>query len=106
LNNQNITDFEIILCGSGGKDMQLKESAAKLNGLILPGYMGAAEIRTLLELSDIELCSHNVNNAFLSSIPGKAIEYMSAGLPLLSTLKDRVLGKLIDDVSIPKKQTV
>jgi glycosyltransferase involved in cell wall biosynthesis len=100
LNNQNITDFEIILCGSGDKDMQLKESAANLNGLILPGYMGAAEIRTLLELSDIGICPYNVNKAFLSSIPGKAIEYMSAGLPLLSTLKDGELGKLIDENKI------
>jgi glycosyltransferase involved in cell wall biosynthesis len=97
LNKENITNFEIILCGSGDKDIQLKESASKLKSLILPGYMGAAQIRILLELSDIGLCPYNVNKAFLSSIPGKAIEYMSAGLPLLSTLKDGELGKLIDD---------
>ncbi len=100
LNKENITNFEIILCGSGDKDIQLKESAAKLKGLILPGYMGAAQIRTLLKLSDIGLCPYNVNKAFLSSIPGKAIEYMSAGLPLLSTLKDGELGKLIDENKI------
>lgn len=100
LNNENITDFEIILCGSGDKNIQLNESAAKLKGLIMPGYMGAAQIRILLELSDIGLCPYNINKAFLSSIPGKAIEYMSAGLPILSTLKNGELGKLIDENKI------
>jgi len=100
LNMENITDFEIVLCGSGDKEIQLRESAAKLKGIILPGYMGAAQIRTLLELSDIGLCPYNVNKAFLSSIPGKAIEYMSAGLPLLSTLENGELGKLIDENKI------
>lgn len=95
LNKENITDFEIVLCGSGDKELELKEGAKKLKGLILPGYMGAAQIRTLLELSDIGLCPYNVNKAFLSSIPGKAIEYMSAGLPLLSTLENGELGDLV-----------
>jgi glycosyltransferase involved in cell wall biosynthesis len=62
--------------------------------------MSAAQIRSLMELSDIGLCPYNVNKAFLSSIPGKAIEYMSAGLPMLSTLKNGELGKLIDEHKI------
>jgi glycosyltransferase involved in cell wall biosynthesis len=100
LNNDYVFDFEIVLCGSGDKEIQLKENAVKLKGVILPGYMGAAQIRTLLELSDIGLCPYNVNKAFLGSIPGKAIEYMSAGLPLLSTLEKGELGNLIDENSI------
>jgi glycosyltransferase involved in cell wall biosynthesis len=100
LNKENINDFEIVLCGSGDRELQLKESAAKFKGLILPGYMDAAQIRALLELSDIGLCPYNVNQAFLSSIPGKAIEYMSAGLPLLSTLENGELGKLLHENKI------
>ena len=100
LNKENIADFEIILCGSGDKETALKQSAAKLKGLILPGYMGSAQIRSLLEISDIGLCPYNVNKAFLGSIPGKAIEYMSAGLPLLSTLKDGELGNLVTENNI------
>lgn len=97
LNKEKITDFEIILCGSGDKEASLKQSATKLKGLILPGYMGASEIHALLEISDIGLCPYNVNKAFLGSIPGKAIEYMSAGLPLLSTLEKGELGKLVNE---------
>ena len=100
LNKENIADFEIILCGSGDKETALKQSAAKLKGLILPGYMGSAQIRSLLEISDIGLCPYNVNKAFLGSIPGKAIEYMSAGLPLLSTLKEGELGNLVTENNI------
>jgi glycosyltransferase involved in cell wall biosynthesis len=100
LNKEKITDFEIILCGSGDKEAALQQSAAKLRGLILPGYMGSAQIKSLLEISDIGLCPYNVNKAFLGSIPGKAIEYMSAGLPLLSTLEKGELGKLVNENQI------
>jgi hypothetical protein len=36
----------------------------------------------------------------MNSVPGKAIEYMSAGLPLLSTLEGGTLGHLIDEHQI------
>jgi glycosyltransferase involved in cell wall biosynthesis len=100
LNNENIFDFEIILCGSGDKENTLKGKAKNLKGLILPGYVGSAQIKTLLDVSDVGLCPYNVNKAFLGSIPGKAIEYMSSGLPLLSTLKDGELGNLINSHNI------
>ena len=96
LNIKNIVDFEIILCGSGDKEENLKSAARKLFGLYLPGYMSASQIKALLLTSDIGLCPYHINKAFLSSIPGKAIEYISSGLPILTTLKDGELGKLCD----------
>lgn len=94
LNTEGISSFEIVLCGTGDKESRLRDAASRLKGLIIPGYMDAAQIAALLSVSDIGLCPYNVNKAFLSSIPGKAIEYISAGLPLLSTLGDGDLGKL------------
>ena len=95
LNSRGIYFFEFILCGSGDKEKALIASAKDLRGIYFPGYMSAAQISALLAKSDIGLCPYNVNNAFLNSIPGKAIEYMSYGVPLLSTLENGELGFLI-----------
>lgn len=97
LHSRNIEDFEIILCGTGDKENILTEYSQKMPGLYLPGYISAAKIKALLETSDVGLCPYIINQAFLSSIPGKAIEYMSSGLPLLTTLRNGQLGKLSDE---------
>lgn len=94
LKNRGIDAFEVILCGSGDKEEFLINSSIRLTNLYLPGYISAAQIKSLLLNADIGLCPYNVNQAFLSSIPGKAIEYMSAGLPILTTLEHGELGKL------------
>ncbi|MFM7682974.1 MAG: glycosyltransferase [Bacteroidota bacterium] len=96
LNVLGIDNFEIILCGRGDKEKALVDFSKKYKCVYLPGYMSAAQISSLLSTSDIGLCPYNLNEAFLNSIPGKAIEYMSHGVPLLSTLKTGELGRLVD----------
>ena len=100
LNIQGIDNFEIILCGSGDKEKSLVDFSKKNKGIYLPGYMSAAQINALLKTTDLGLCPYNLNEAFINSIPGKAIEYMSFGVPLLSTLKSGELGRLIDKFGI------
>jgi glycosyltransferase involved in cell wall biosynthesis len=94
LQKKGISGYEIFLCGSGDKEGFLIKASSQLKNLYLPGYITAAQIKSLLLSSDIGLCPYNINEAFLSSIPGKAIEYMSAGLPILTTLENGELGKL------------
>lgn len=96
LNEKGEDNFEIVLCGSGDKEMELLASSKNVRGLYLPGYMSAAQIKALLDESDIGLCPYNTNEAFLSSIPGKAIEYLSFGLPILSTLEFGELGRMVN----------
>jgi glycosyltransferase involved in cell wall biosynthesis len=96
LNNQGIYDFEFVLCGSGDFESELKRVSKNLKGLKLPGYISSSKIRSLLLKSDIGLCPYHTSKAFMNSIPGKAIEYMSAGLPILTTLKDGKLGKYLN----------
>jgi glycosyltransferase involved in cell wall biosynthesis len=100
LNVDGIDNFEIILCGSGDKEKSLVDFSKKHKGIYLPGYISAAQISSLLKTSDLGLCPYILNEAFLNSIPGKAIEYMSFGVPLLSTLKSGELGSLIDKYGI------
>jgi len=86
---------QFVICGEGDKFQSVQRKIACLKNVIMPGYMNAAQISALLEISDIGLCPYYRKSSFLNSIPGKAIEYMSAGLPILSTLGDGILGELI-----------
>jgi glycosyltransferase involved in cell wall biosynthesis len=99
LNNEN-ANIRFILCGSGDKLDSYKQKSAGLSNVFLPGYMGAAQIAALLKMSDLGLCPYYPKQAFLNSFPGKAIEYMSSNVPLLSTLGDGILGDLINKNNI------
>jgi glycosyltransferase involved in cell wall biosynthesis len=94
LDNVN-ANVRFILCGSGDKLESYKKNSSELTNVIFPGYMGAAQIAALLRISDLGLCPYYPKQAFLNSIPGKAIEYMSSNVPLLSTLGEGILGDLI-----------
>lgn len=92
LEDQNI---EFYLCGSGDLMNDLIEDSKHLKNIFFPGYMTSSQIEILLEKSDIGICPYIAKKAFLSTIPGKVIEYFSRGLPVLTTLGDGVLGQLV-----------
>jgi glycosyltransferase involved in cell wall biosynthesis len=99
LKSQNI-NVEFIICGSGDKLDELKSNLLENDHILFPGFVSASQIRVLMEKSHIGLCAYYPKESYLNSIPGKAIEYMSAGLPILSTLKDGTLGKFINEHDI------
>ena len=95
LNNLSNKSVKLIICGSGDKENYLKDLSRNSN-IIFPGYMSALELKSLMLVSDFGLCPHIPKQMYLDSIPGKAIEYMSEGLPIITTLGNGELGKLID----------
>jgi glycosyltransferase involved in cell wall biosynthesis len=99
LDDEN-ANVRFIICGNGDKLESYKQKASELTNVILPGYMGAAQIAALLRMSDLGLCPYYPKQAFLNSFPGKAIEYMSSNVPLLNTLGDGILGDLINKNNI------
>ncbi len=90
-------NIQFVLCGTGDRLEALKKASSNLSNVIFPGYLNAAQIKVLMEISDIGLCPYYPKENFLKSIPGKAIEYLSEGLPLLCSLKVSILGNLIKD---------
>lgn len=90
-------NIQFVFCGTGDRHDEIKEYSKQLNNIILPGYINAAQIKSLMERSSIGLCPYYSKKSFLNSIPGKAIEYLSAGLPLLNSLSDGVLGQLVNN---------
>ncbi|MBN1183251.1 MAG: glycosyltransferase [Bacteroidales bacterium] len=89
--------INFIICGTGDKLEKLKSYSAGIHNINFPGYMSAAEIKALMDISHIGICPYIPKQAFLNSIPGKAIEYFSSGLYVISSLGDGVLGKFLEE---------
>lgn len=86
--------FRFILCGSGENLDYYKSLANNCDNITFPGWIGKAEIWTLMRMSSVGLTPYiNIQN-FTSNLPNKPIEYLSASLPIVSSLRG-VLEKLL-----------
>jgi len=86
--------FRFIMCGSGDRFAYYRKLAGGLANMVFPGWVGAAEIWTLMRMSDVGLTPYFNSIDFRASLPNKSIEYLSAGLPVVSSLKGE-LEKLL-----------
>lgn len=87
---------KFVICGTGDKLEYYKEMAAGLGNVVFPGWVNAAQIRVLMSRSSLGLDPMPNRYDFLATINNKALEYMSAGLPVISSPKDGVLYRLLD----------
>lgn len=78
--------FRFVLCGSGDRFAHYRKRAFGLPNMVFPGWVGAAEIWTLMRMSQVGLTPYHNSKDFRASLPNKSIEYLSAGLPLVSSL--------------------
>lgn len=79
--------IHFVICGSGDSLEYYKNMAQGCRNVIFPGWVGRAEIWTLMRMSAVGLAPYISSKDFMGSIPNKAIEYLSAGLPVISSLK-------------------
>ena len=86
------TDVCFILAGTGEKFDMISKKAAGLHNVVLPGWIGQKEISVLLSKGFAGLVAcRSVKDA----MPNKPFEYLSAGLPLISSLEGE-MAELID----------
>lgn len=79
--------FQFILCGSGDNLSFYKHLGEGCENIVFPGWVGAVEIWTLMRMSAVGLAPYRSSGSFMASIPNKPIEYLSAGIPVVSSLK-------------------
>ena len=89
--------IKLVICGSGDKTKKLKKLAEKNDNIILPGFMNHEQLTYLMKISDFGLCPQYPEDSWLNSIPGKAIQYMSEGLPIVTSLDKGLLGNLVNN---------
>ena len=88
-------DVRFVLCGTGDRLGRHRRRAAGLDRVTLPGWVGAAEIHELMRVSSIGLAPYaNIPN-YVYGLPNKPVEYLSAGLPVVTGLRG-VLSELLE----------
>lgn len=78
--------IQIVLCGQGDNLKNLRQLAQGCSTVGFPGWVGTAEVVALMELADVGLAPYRSRKDFTMSIPTKVAEYLSRGLPILSSL--------------------
>ncbi len=84
-----------VLCGTGESLPRLRRLAEDARNVFLPGRVDAPRIQVLMERSHVGLAPYRNTPTFLGAMPNKIAEYLSAGLPLVSSLTGG-LDELID----------
>ena len=83
----NFPDIKFVICGTGPDLMKWRTAARHCENLLVPGIVNGAEIKALMATARVGLAPYVSTWDFMMSIPNKPIEYMSAGLPVVSSLK-------------------
>jgi len=84
-----------VFCGDGDGIDRFKAMAIGLDNVVFPGWVGRAEIWTLLRIASVGLAPYRSSLNYTGNLPNKPIEYLSAGLPILSSLDGTLRALLL-----------
>jgi glycosyltransferase involved in cell wall biosynthesis len=83
-------DTLIVLSGGGDYEEQLRKEAAGVDSVVLTGMIDGPGLRYMSEVADVGLAAYAENAT--QELPNKFFEYLSAGLPLISSLGGEAQG--------------
>jgi glycosyltransferase involved in cell wall biosynthesis len=86
---------KFIICGTGSRLEELRSATTGLDNILFPGWVDAAQIHSLMRRCSVGLDPLPDRYDFLATINNKAIEYLSAGLPVVSCPDRGVLAQLL-----------
>jgi glycosyltransferase involved in cell wall biosynthesis len=89
------SQVRLVICGDGHNLPQIRRLASGLDNVHFAGHVSGARIRTMMDRSDVALAPYTRTRNFMSNIPGKISEYLSAGLPIVSGI-DGALGEYLE----------
>ena len=84
-----------VLCGRGQRLEEYRRQAQGLGSVILPGWVDRAQIWSLMRRSSVGLDPLPDRYDFLATINNKAVEYLSAGLPIVSSPRRGTLSDFL-----------
>jgi glycosyltransferase involved in cell wall biosynthesis len=85
-------DICLVIAGTGEQDKSLRLEASGLTNVVFPGWINATEISSLLKVGYAGLLPY-IKGA-PQGIPNKPFEYLSAGLPLVSSLEGEMANMI------------
>ncbi len=81
---------KLIICGLGEERGLIEDFARDCSQIIYPGWVDAAQIQALMELSSFGLLPYRPTFDFSRSLPNKVFEYLSGGLPIVTSLRGEI----------------
>jgi len=89
------SEILFVICGDGNRAAALRQRAAQMPNVLMPGRVGAAEVWWLMRRSIAGLAPYRPFRNFDDNLPNKPIEYLSAGLPIVAC-RLKVLSRLVE----------
>jgi len=86
--------FRFVICGSGDKLEYYKKKGMGCSNVLFPGWVNRTDIWSLMRISSMGLVAFVNKSNYTLNLPNKPIEYLSAGLPIVSSLSG-VLARLL-----------
>ena len=80
-------EVRFVLCGSGHRLEPLQAAARRSSNLVVPGWVGQADIWVLMRRAACGLAPYINEYSFTLSVPNKIIEYCAGALPVVSCLQ-------------------
>ena len=84
-----------VLCGTGDRQKEVAARAKELPNVLLPGWIDGAQVHVLLRRSSVGLDPLPNRFDYLATINNKCIEYLSAGLPVVSCPDTGTIAELL-----------
>jgi glycosyltransferase involved in cell wall biosynthesis len=93
---QTADRFQFVLCGTGDDFEFVRSQAVGWPTIVLPGWVEAAEIRSLMERADVGVLPYPNRRDLVLCVPNKVPEYLSGSLAVATTLRGE-MRRLIDE---------
>ena len=90
-------NVKFILCGDGEDKKKLQELCLNHKNIIFPGWVDRDHIIAFSRLSCAGIAPYFNNNTFKNTLSNKLIDYLSLGLPIISSLDGREIQKRKQD---------
>lgn len=87
--------FRFIICGDGDKLERYRRLVTGCHNVVFPGWIDLAQAHVLMRRCKVGIDPLPDRYDFLATINNKAIEYMSAGLPVVSSPENGILCDLL-----------
>lgn len=92
---------KFILCGEGVKLNEFKRLTNRCKNILLPGWIDKNQIHYLMKISKLGILPYKNLENYQLNIPNKPIEYLSAGLPVITSVSG-LLKNTLDEFECGK----
>ena len=85
-----------VLCGNGDSYEKIKGLGATVDSVLMPGWVDRPAIAALMRRSIAGLAPYRPFLNFQLNLPNKPVEYLSAGLPVITSVDGVIKHEIVD----------